>query len=183
MDDGQTCYRRYLDGDKGAFDELIVLYRDSLIAFICGQTHNTAAAEDIAADAFAELLLHPRRYSFQSSFKTYLFAVARHKSIDWLRREKRWASDPKEIEERQDETQGVESSVLSDERAKEVRAAMKTLKKEYRAVLYLTYFEKMSGDEICRVMKKSKKQTANLLYRAKAALKEALEKGGLPYDE
>ncbi|MBQ0010707.1 MAG: RNA polymerase sigma factor [Ruminococcus sp.] len=183
MDNGQACYRRYLDGDKGAFDELIVLYHDSLIAFVYGQIHNQTAAEDIAADAFAELLLHPRRYSFQSSFKTYLFAVARHKSIDWLRREKRWANDPKEIEEKPDEAKSVEALILSDERAKEVRAAMKTLKKEYGTVLYLTYFEEMSGDEICRVMKKSKKQTANLLYRAKAALKEALREEGLPYEE
>ena len=70
MDNGAASYRRFLDGDESGFDEIIGLYHDSLIYFINRYVNNFAAAEDLAADTFMELLVHKKRYSFQSSFKT-----------------------------------------------------------------------------------------------------------------
>ncbi len=34
MNSGESSYRRYLDGDKSGFDEIIDLYHDSLIYFL-----------------------------------------------------------------------------------------------------------------------------------------------------
>ena len=47
-----------------------------------------------------------------------------------------------------------------------------------RTVVYLIYFENMSYDEAARVMKKSKKQVDNLLYRAKNQLRTILTDNG-----
>ena len=54
---------------------------------------------------------------------------------------------------------------------------------QYSEVLYLAYFELLSIPEIADVTKKSVKQVSNLLYRAKSALKEILEKEGFEYEE
>ena len=45
--------------------------------------------------------------------------------------------------------------------------------------LYLMYFEDLSYEEIARVMKVSKKQVDNLLYRGKKQLRAILEEGGI----
>jgi RNA polymerase sigma-70 factor (ECF subfamily) len=53
---------------------------------------------------------------------------------------------------------------------------------QYAEVLCLTYLEENSVDEVCLLLKKSKKQVYNLLARAKTALKPLLEKEGISYE-
>lgn len=64
MDNGVSSYRRFLEGEKSAFSELLDLYRDNLIFFINRTIHNLHVAEELAADCFVELLIHPKRYNF-----------------------------------------------------------------------------------------------------------------------
>lgn len=40
MDNGAESYRRFLDGDRGAFDDLVNEYHDNLIFFIYGSVKN-----------------------------------------------------------------------------------------------------------------------------------------------
>ena len=46
-----------------------------------------------------------------------------------------------------------------------------------RVVIHLIYFEDLSYDEAGKVMKKSRKQVDNLLYRAKKSFASFLWKG------
>ena len=39
MDNGASSYRRYLDGDEAAFDDILRLYRDNLTFFINRYVH------------------------------------------------------------------------------------------------------------------------------------------------
>lgn len=175
MDDGARFYRRYLDGDESGFDELIGLYHDNLIFFINRHVKNFAAAEDLAADCFMELIVHKKRYSFKSSFKTYLFSIARHKAIDYIRRERRFTSLPEEeMPEDVSDADTVERAVITGDEKRAVQAAIAGLSQDYATYLHLAVFEELENDEIARVMKKSKKQLANIAYRAKNALRAAL---------
>ena len=65
MDNGESSYRRFLDGDNDAFGEILDLYRENLIFFINRTVNDLAVAEDIAADSFAELIIHKRRFGFK----------------------------------------------------------------------------------------------------------------------
>ena len=179
-DIGAELYEKWLGGEETAFDKIIDIYHDGLIFFVYGTLKNFADAEDIAADTFAELIVHKNRYSFGCSLKTYLFSVARNKAIDRLRKRKRISdSDISENEESITDGKLLEEKLISDERSKIVREALETINKEYAQILRLTYFYGFSGDEICIIMKKNKKQTANLLYRGKEALKKVLAERGI----
>lgn len=182
MDNGAESYRRFLDGDESGFDEIIGLYHDGLIYFINRYVNNFAAAEDLAADTFMELLVHKKRYSFQSSFKTYLFAIARHKAVDYVRREKRYVSLPELPEDMVDEDM-VERSVISTEEKQRIKEISEGLCEDYAAYIHLAFFEELENEDIARIMKKSKKQMANLSYRARNALREALGKEGICYEK
>ena len=74
-------------------------------------------------------------------------------------------------------------SFYRGEDARTVRECMDRLNNDYRTVLYLVYFEEVDGDGAAKIMGKSKKQLANLLYRAKQALKTELEKEGFCYED
>lgn len=58
MDNGASSYRRFLDGDESAFNEIMEELFRSLVFFINGYVHDIHAAEDIAIDAFSDLVVH-----------------------------------------------------------------------------------------------------------------------------
>ena len=175
FDKGAELYRRYLDGDRSAFDGIMEMYHDQLIHFIFGMVHNIADAEDIAADVFCELIVHRHRYSFKSSLKTYIFSIAKNKSYDKVR--KKAKLNDKEIDEGDEalaDKVSLEERVLADENAKILHEALGEINPDYAQVVSLTYLYGFSSDEICRITNKNKRQVANLLYRGKEALKKAL---------
>lgn len=179
MQSGEECYRRFLEGDKSGFDELMDLYHESLVRFIMRYLKNEADAEDIAADTFLELLIHPKRYSFKSSIKTYIFSIAHNKSVNCQRKRGITADlDAEVLSAIPDDSDAYGSS----ETKMTVLEAMKKIRREYAEVLYLIYFEGFDADGAAAVMKKSKKQVSNLIFRAKAAMKRELEGSGFSYD-
>lgn len=56
MDNGALLYRRFLDGDKDAFDELLVLYREPLTQFLCRYVRDYHTAEDLSINMFCVCL-------------------------------------------------------------------------------------------------------------------------------
>ena len=72
----------------------------------------------------------------------------------------------------------LETGYLREERRIRLHRALGKLHPDYRQVLYLTYFEGFSHAQARAVMKKSKTQMENLMYRAKKALKAELLKEG-----
>ena len=89
MEQDMEYYRRYLKGDADALGELMKLYRERLIFFAMEFLSSPDDAEEVAAECFAELALHPLRYRFGSSVKTYLFAIARNKALTLCRKQTR----------------------------------------------------------------------------------------------
>ena len=179
MDNGASSYRRFLNGDKNAFDEILNLYRESLIFFIHRFVHNLDTAEDLAADSFAELLVNPKRFNFSCSLKTYLFTIGRSRAIDYLRSAAHRKNVPLDDTAAQKaDLESLEETVIKSDRKRRLNKAIEGLKEDYRTAIHLVYFEELSYEEAGRVMKKSKKQVENLLYRAKKALRTELEKEG-----
>lgn len=179
MDNGASSYRRYLNGEEAAFDEIMEELFDGLVFFIDRYVQDIYAAEDIAIDAFAELVAHPHRYNFQVTLKTYLFMLGRSRALNYRkhRRVLRFV-ELSETASLADERAALEEAILADERKRAVNAALDRLPEEMRTVVHLVYFEELSYAEAARVMKKNRKQIDNLLYRAKKELRLLLGKDG-----
>ena len=179
MDNGASSYRRFLDGDETAFDEILKEYRDHLVFFINRYVQDYGAAEDIAIDVFVQLIVHRHRYNFKTPFKTYLFMMGRSRAIDYLRRGKRITlTDWVDMEAELSEFTSLEEAILADERKQAVHKAMDQLPEDMRAAVHLVYFEQLSYEDAAKVMKKNRKQVDNLLYRAKAELRKIIGEEG-----
>lgn len=135
-------------------------------------------------ETFCDLIYYKSRFRKKSSFKTYLFSIARNKSIDYLKKSKiNVISSFDEIEENISGDSDLEEMVVRNEQHRQLYKSLAQIHDEYRSVLYLFYFENMSYDEISKVMRKTNKQIKNLMYRAKQALKNIMEKEGIVYEE
>ncbi|MBQ7835725.1 MAG: sigma-70 family RNA polymerase sigma factor [Clostridia bacterium] len=178
MDNGASSYRRFLDGDEGAFDEIMEVYRIPLTFFINRYVCDMWTAEDIAIDVFCYVLTHPRRYNFKASLKTYLFMLGRSRAIDHIRRRKRIEFTSLSQAERADDSFDPENMYLRDEEMRALHSALNKLPEDMRAVVHLVYLEGLSYAEAGRVLKKTSKHIDNLLYRSKAMLRTYLGKEG-----
>lgn len=184
MNTGESSYRRFLAGDESAFDTIIDIYNESLIFFIQRYVHNLDTAEDIAEDCFVELIVHPHRYNFKVSLKTYLFTIARNKSVDYIKHNSLIQITP--IDDNIDKSAEYESfeiEVLRDEKHMAVHNAIGQMNENFRTVIHLIYFEGLSYEEAGKVMAKNRKQIENLVYRARNALRGILTKEGWSYEE
>jgi len=173
---GESSYRRFLDGDPDAFDEIWKEHRLHLTFFIDRYVNDPAVAEDIAIDVFTYVLVHPRRYNFKTALKTYLFMLGRSRALDYLRRRKRIEFVDLSVAHGAEDSSQLEDAVLGEDRKIAVSAALAQLTPPMREAVHLVYFEQLSYEEAARVMKKDKKQIDNLLYRAKGQLREILGK-------
>lgn len=179
MFNGAECYRRYINGDEKAFDELMDFYHDGLILFINKLVGNYSIAEELAADCFVELIVHKKRFLGNSDFRTYLYSIGRHKAIDYIRKDskKKIISNDELPETPMDIL--VEEEYIQDDEKRVLHSAISKLNNDYRAAVYLIFFEELSYEETAKVLGKSKKQVDNLIYRAKGTLKKILSEGGM----
>lgn len=183
MDNGAESYRRFLDGDESAFAEILEQYGASLILFINGYVKNVTVAEDLMEDTFCELIFHKNRYRGKSSFKTYIFSIARNKAVTYLKKNSRRADLPVENYEKElSDIDSLERDVLKSDEKRAVYEALNKINHDYGIVLHLLYFENMAYEEIAEVLRKNNKQIKNLAYRGRKALKAELEKGGFTYE-
>ncbi len=176
MDNGESSYRRFLDGDESAFREILDMYSENLIFFINRYVNNISIAQELSEDVFVEILIHKKRYNFKTSLKTYLFTIGRNKAVSYLRRCARKPEYAYEYIENESDRKNLEDEFIKKEQERKLHEALKKLNYDYKTVLHLVYFENMSNDDAASVMKKSKKQIENLLYRAKQALRKELER-------
>ena len=178
MDNGASSYRRFLDGDESAFEDIMKSLFRGLVFFIDGFVHDTHAAEDIAIDTFSDLVVHRHRYNFKVSLKTYLYMVGRSRALDYIKHRK--VIDFVELSEVQNlaDDEVLEETVLQSEQKRLIHAAIAKLPQDMRAAVHLIYFDEMTYEEAAKVMKKSRKQVDNLLYRAKKELRVILGKDG-----
>ena len=179
MDNGACSYRRFLNGDEEAFDEIVKEYFDSLVFFINGYVSDYHTAEDIAIDALSDLIVNKKRYNFKVTLKTYLFMLAKSRALNHIKRRK--IIKYTELDEAKgfpSDDKPPEDILIADERRKALYKALFTLDTDMRVAVHLVYFEDMSYEEAARVMKKSKKQVDNLLYRAKNQLRAILDDNG-----
>lgn len=182
MERGTELYRRYLSGDDSAAEELIGQYKDGLMLYINRYTENIFQAEELVEEVFFRLLTRRPRFFGRSSFKTWLYAMARNLALDHLRRDSRETVLPGG-ELLRAETADVERQYLKKEQALRLHDAIKHLPPDYSRVLYLIYFEDFSNAETARVLGKTKRQVENLSYRAKQALRRQLESEGFAYEK
>lgn len=183
MDNGKDSYARFLSGDESGLVEIIQEYKDGLMLYLNGFVHNIHLAEELTEDVFVKLGVKKPKDKGGSHFKTWLYTIARHNAIDYLRKNAR--SRTLSLEECADlsaECESVEATYFREQRKVTIHRAMGRLKSEYRQALWLVYFEGFSYQQVAAVMKKSVHSIETLVYRARRSLKAELEKEGFVYE-
>lgn len=145
----EELYRRLLNKDKDALEQLYDKYEKLVFSFSYKMTNNYGLSEEVVQDVFMKLWTQKGTYDeSKGKFSSWLLTVVRNAAIDLMRKKK---DTPYELEERdalQTNEPSIEEMYESKEEATAVRQSMKVLKEEQQKVIRLFYFDAKSHSEI-----------------------------------
>jgi len=170
------------DGDTASFAQLLDRHRGPVIHFVYRMVQNQAIAEELAQEVFLRVYRSRASYEPTAKFTTWLFRIATHLTLNWIRdnkNEKGQESLDEEAKEgmlRQvaDHTPSVEQSLVYQERLREVRQAIEVLPEKQRAAVLMHKYEEMEYSQIAGVLSCSESAVKSLLFRAYESLRGRL---------
>jgi len=162
-----------LDRDRKAIAELVSLHADAIYRFIYHRLDRPEAVDDLVQDVFLAALTAIATFRVESSLRTWILSIARHKIADYYRSRLR-SIVFEDTDTRSDEPAAdLRIEELVDRRRLEehARAVLSTLSDSYRAVLVCRYWDQRSVAEIAEMSGKSEKSIERLLARAREQFK------------
>ena len=141
---------RIAAGDKSAMRDIYETYSPNLTNFVRNWLYDPTQAADLVHETMLEVWRSAGRFEGRSSLKSWIFSIARNKSIDTNRKGSR-VTYTDAVPEIVDEETSQEDVVLGVQNAKHLTAAMKELSDSHRRVLHLDFFEDMRYEDIARI--------------------------------
>jgi RNA polymerase sigma-70 factor (ECF subfamily) len=170
MDNEQELIRRILDGASDTYESLINRYKDGLYYHCFSMVRDEDTAEDLAQETFIQAYRQLKKYDPKYRFSTWLYKIATHKSIDYLRKH-----SPRLLEEGElDKLSSHHPSPYQEAEFAELHDAVNSLPAKYRSVLSLYYWQGQSYEEIAEIMEVPIGSVKGWMNRAKLTLRKEL---------
>ncbi len=135
--------------DKSAFGEIFDLFSGRLKSYFLGLGTSESDAEELVQETL--ILVWRRAAQFdgaKAGFTTWLFTIARNKSIDRLRKERRPSLDPDEPMLQPEPETAPDIALNREQEALTLREAIKTLPQEQSDLIRLAYYEELAHGAI-----------------------------------
>jgi len=165
--------RTVLEGDAESFRLLVQRYQKPVIRMIANIINDRHICQDVAQEVF--LTAYKKLSSFdpaRSSFSTWLFTIARNKSINAMKKRRipSFSNPP----ERMDLSNPVDS-LARDELFAKLNHALEALSPGHRRALVLAEFENLPYEQIAQIEGVKIGTIKSRINRAKHRLKSVME--------
>jgi RNA polymerase sigma-70 factor, ECF subfamily len=174
---------RVRDGDDESFRVLLEKHRNPVIRFVYRMVQDHAVSEELAQEVFLRIYRSRGTYEPTARFTTWLFRIATHLALNWLRDERNERSQQRldddgdgvmPAREVADRRPTVEQSMVYQTRLQEVREAIALLPEKQRAAVLMHKYEEMEYAQIAQVLECSDSAVKSLLFRAYETLRARL---------
>ncbi len=172
--------------------EWVDAHGDYLFNFAVGQVRDSAVAEDLVQETFLSALKAQDRFAGQSSRRTWLVGILRHKIYDHLRRTCRERAHRVEVPTASADDEAWEDAVMwlhdvahesqlpsrrleLDEFRSNLETALGQLPPRIAQVFQLYSIEERSNAEVCSQLNISESNLWVMLHRARKQLREHLQ--------
>ncbi|MCY0993772.1 RNA polymerase sigma factor [Nannocystis sp. ILAH1] len=177
-DDDLSLLRAWQAGSTAAGRALIARHYASVYRFFFAKVSGDAC-EDLAQGTFEALCRRRDAYrGGSSSFKGFLFGIARNKLLEYIRHRSRLGPtfDPETDSAIDPATEGSLSSLLADRQIEHVVSqALRGLSLDDRIVLELKEYEQLTARELAELFAVPGGTMAGRIARARQRLREATE--------
>jgi RNA polymerase sigma-70 factor (ECF subfamily) len=168
--------RLLCNGDKAAFTQFVDEYQQ--VVFLCCKTLglNETEADDVASETFLTVYQKLSTFKGQSKLSTWLWKIAYHKGIDYIRKNKHHMGRLGEIDEQLADKSiaHIAAELENKEQSQIVWDAVRTLPGDWSIAILLYYRQNKSIKEISKIMKKRENTVKIYLFRGRKKLKGLL---------
>ncbi len=166
-------------GDSTAFERLYHLYEKRLYRYVYSLVCDQSLAEDIVGETMIAVWRGAGTFSGGSRVSTWIFGIARHKSLDVLRQSGRrrevdleGAADlPTQADSPFDDVERKQVETLT-------KQALTALSPEHQEVLRLVFYEELPYQDIATLLSIPTNTVKTRVFYAKQQLKRQLERLG-----
>lgn len=174
MDPDLELLDRWCQGDRAAGNALFRRHFDDVFRFF--ENKVAGDAEELVQDTFLACVRRRDEFRRQSSFRTFVFAIARFELYaHWRRRNRRGEElDFSEISLRELVTTPATRMARESDRAR-LLGALRTLPLEAQLLIELHYWEGMTSEQLAEVFDIAPATARTRLFRARQLLQARLE--------
>lgn len=173
METDEQLIQRAADGEKVAFQDLILRYQSKVYAVAYKVTKNQKDAEDIAQEVFLQLYRSLSQFQGDSTFSTWIYKISMNKALDYKRKMARTPSyQHEEISANLSTKDTPENSLIKKEERELAHDFVEHLPPNYQDVVNLYYFQQQSYHEIANQLDIAVKTVESRLYRAKIMMRK-----------
>ncbi|MDH3980290.1 MAG: RNA polymerase sigma factor RpoE [Gammaproteobacteria bacterium] len=180
----QALVERVQQGEKRAFDILVLKYQNKIIQLAYRYVHDHDEAMDVAQEAFIKAYRSLGKFRGDSAFFTWIYRIAINTAKNHLvasgRRPPRTDLDAQEAEQ-YDGATGLreyatpEHVLLRDELKETIASAIKELPDDLRTAITLRELEGLSYEEIAQTMECPIGTVRSRIFRARDAIDTRLK--------
>ncbi len=165
--------QRYTSGDKTAFNVLHKKYYKRLFGYCYRLFPERDAVEDIVQSVFIKAMESLHTLDKPALFYYWLFTIARNEVYALFRANKK--NGTTEVDEEVMDPVTPHDRYIQHETAAMVEEGLNALKPEYKEVLILRQYEKLSYAEIAAITGATISSVESRLFKARKALMKYLE--------
>ncbi len=173
---------RVKDGDGASFALLLNKYRVAVTHFQYRMVQDQPVAEELAQEVFLRVYKSRETYEPTAKFTTWLYRIATHLALNWLRDRKNERGQQRlddvtedgPVHELPDRTPSVEQRMVHRVKVDEVRRAVAALPAKQRAAVLMHKYEEMEYSQIAKILSCSESAVKSLLFRAYETLRVRL---------
>lgn len=173
---------RVRDGDSSSFTLLLERHRGPVIHFLFRMVQNQPVAEELAQEVFLRVYKSRESYEPTAKFTTWLYRIATHLALNWIRDRKGERSQESLDQEMPDGTArqvadagpSVEQRMLKEVKLRQVRQAVEALPEKQRAAVLMHKYQELEYSQIAQSLGCSESAVKSLLFRAYETLRSRL---------
>ena len=164
-------------GRDRAFEELLRRYEGKVYRLCCALLRDRAQAEDAAQESLVRVWKALDRYDGRAALSSWIYAITRNRCLTAL--ERRRSLDSLDELDEAAESGLAAAGQTEDGRAEQLLGLVELLPERMRRVLVLYYYEERSVSEVALMLGCPEGTVKTMLFRARAALTEMLQRRGL----
>jgi RNA polymerase sigma-70 factor (ECF subfamily) len=173
---------RVREGDDTSFALLLERHRGPVVHFLYRMVQNPSVSEELAQEVFLRVYRSRATYEPTAKFTTWLFRIATHLALNWVRdgkKEKGQESLDEQVvdgvdRQVRDRQPTIEQEMLYEVKMTEVRQAIEALPAKQRAAVLMHKYEELEYAQIARALNCSESAVKSLLFRAYESLRSRL---------
>lgn len=173
--DDKTLIEAFQAGDEFAFVSLYNRYKGSVYAFCVKMLLDREPAQDIMQETFLRVYENRDRLINTTSFKSWLFTIARNQCLNYLRRVSKQTSLENEGEPVAYATETPVSRMEKSEQIDLINRYLAELKPDYREVIVLREYQNLSYEEIAAITRSTMSAVKSRLFKARRKLADYME--------